>query len=277
MTDAKDISPVGKPAAAPEPTETPAEPAEATPEVKPEEELLAGKFKTTEDLAEGYKNSEELRGRQGNELGETRAENAALKAQIQLLTDQMRAPAVAEQPAEELDYQAQKRELRRMRDAGEMGIDEYEDARDDLAAQMGADTAMLQVREAQVEANTEALMNQFIADNPDFLEYQKSGVLDEFMESNPLYRGDPIGAYPWVKAAAERTDYEAKMAYIEQVAAEKGRAEAERIAAGAANATQVLPSSGATIREVNTPAKPMTRTQRTASMMDAIERSRQKE
>jgi hypothetical protein len=274
MVEDKDITPVGKPAPEPEPTETPAEPAEATPEKEPKEELLAGKFKTTEDLVKGYENSEELRGRQGNELGEARSNAARLEAENRLLKEQQASTPPAAQPAEELDYQAQKRELRRMRDDGELTIDEYEDARDELAAQMGADAAMLQVREAQVEANTEALMNQFVAANPDYLELQKSGALDDFMEANPLYRGDPIGAYPWVKLAVERADYEAKMAYIETAAAEGGRAEAERIAAGAANATQVLPASGKTIREVNVPTKPMTRRQRTESMMGAVEAER---
>lgn len=273
MVDDKDISPVGKPVAEPEPTpETPAEPAEATP-VEPEEALLAGKFKTAEDLAKGYENSEALRDRMGNELGETRSRIATLEAEIRLREQQASAPP-ATAPAEELDYQAQKQELRRMRDAGEINMDEYEDASDAIAARMGADMAMLQVREAQVEANTEALMNQFVSDNPDFLEFQRSGALDQFMEANPLYRGDPIGAFPYVKLAVERADYEAKMAYIEAVATEKGRKEAERIAAGAANATQVLPASGKTIREVNVPTKPRTRAETTASMMGAIEAER---
>ncbi len=88
-------------ATAPEP-EAEAPDVEATPEPAPEP-LLAGKFKTPEDLGKGYEELQAVLDRQGSELGELRK----LQDQVQALEQRQSAPQINQDTIDWFDEQVE--------------------------------------------------------------------------------------------------------------------------------------------------------------------------
>ena len=225
--------------------ETPPEP-EAAPE--PEGKLL-GKFESPEDMAAGYSELEKVLGRQSAELSQLR----------QQAEKQAPAPAQEQEPPQ--DFVGARGVIEKQIEEGELSISE---GLTKLSALTQQETEF-QLEEKfaaydEKRAATEQYDN-FVGANPDFLEYEQQGALNEEMAANPMH--DKFSAYYAVKAKVDTAS-----------AYEKGKEEALKLAKGADGTKSVLSKPGVTAREPVKPQKGLSDSDKVSGMMAALAAAR---
>jgi hypothetical protein len=231
---------------------------ENAPEAEPE--LLAGKFKSADELANAYSELETRFGKQGSELGDLRKTVNTLTEQMTNAQKGTKEAATAKESA--FDYQAQVDEIYRKVDNGELSVEEA--LRDSnaltaqLVEQMASQKTQAAINQARSESEAETIKSEFLKDHPDFYELQQSGALEEIKATSPLH--DDFSAYFALKAAQAK---------------EEGKKELERLMKGADPAAQAAMGSGAAIRQTNTrPTKPLSSVEMRQSMMGTLAKVR---
>lgn len=194
-------------------------------------------YGSPEELAKAYTSLEKKLGSQGSEVGELRKQNQLLMRQMEQALDKQKATETQQQ-APKTDYEALMADIKTKVDSGDLSIEEALFQSNQITAQMAEERALskaeqfmsqqLQQRDAQ------SIQKDFLKENPDFLELQQSGALEQVKASNPLH--DDLSAYYALQA---------------QQAYERGKMEQAALKEGAARTDKVLTKPGSTIRQEN--------------------------
>ena len=207
------------------------------------EKLLAGKFKTPEELEQSYTALEQKLGEQGEEVGN-------LRKQTQFLTEQLESgKQAAQDEGGEVgeDYNAKLQDIQNQIEEGDLSISEGLAKTSEITAAMAADQAMTKFQETQQQQTVEASRQKFSEENPDFFELQQKGALDKVKSQYPGLHDD-FSAYFQLKA-----DQQAQQAY------ERGKQEMAKIAEGDKGTQKVLPGEGSDpqMQEIGDNKKPL--------------------
>ncbi len=253
--------------------ETVEEPVVEVAQDEPEEspKMYAGKYKSPEDLESAYGELASKLGEQGSTVGELKTQNKVLMDQLQNM-HQSKSQEVeqAREEAPPTDYEKMLRDISKKADDGDISMEEAlfqtaeitrerTEAVVESRAESVLDEAVKKFEQTLSERDTQAVVDKFNVDNPDFAEFQSSGAKNQMLTDNPLH--DDLSAfYAWKASQAEAKAAEAF---------EKGKAEAARIKAGSEPATKVLSKPGQSIQAQNKVNKPMTPAERRASAFRA--------
>lgn len=257
--DGKKIAPVDMP--------TPKAPTTDKPEDKggdKDAKVLAGKFKTPEELEKAYTDLENKLGAQGKELGSLRKTHA-------LLTDELSkkkgADADKDKKAEPAtDYDAQLADISARLEAGDISVAEAIKQSNALTAEMtmaqALNVANKRTQELLTDKDADAAEKQFLKDHPDYEELVASGELQPFIDANPMLVDETIAYF----------QYKAQKAHDEGF--EKGKEESERIAKAGDEADKVLKSPGTPVQRTPARQKPLTEAELEAKQNDTLNKMR---
>lgn len=225
-------------------------------EIIEETEPILGKFKSPDDLATAYQELEKKMGEQGNELGSMKQMNSMLLEQMQQRQAQDKTPATVDEQ-DDFDYEQQMGQLIKGVEEGEIPIEQAIAYSAHLASESATRNALSQYKEMTSQQQKQAAQEQFLQDNPDFIELYETGQLDEVKNSLPGMHDD-FSAYFAIKAqqAAE---------------AAQAKAETERIAAGDERTNKVLNKPGAKAKDIGKPKKGMTTAELKAHTLAKLE------
>ena len=233
--------------------EAPVEPEEETTETEetPEEEKKV-------DWEDRYKNLEKKHGEHSNELGNLRKENRKLSEQI----------AAMQKPAETAPGpMTPDQKLLQIKDKVRDGELSWEDGlveASSLAAQIGATKAQQQFQQELGNRDAKQNAQRFLEKNPDFLDLQASGKLDEMMTREPGIIQDEVAAY-----------YAYKALNGEEVGYNRAKEELAKLAESEQKTKTVLKKPGSSIRQTNT--KPLKSPHEIKSSMLEALRKREEE
>jgi hypothetical protein len=248
-----------------EPTEVPAEDNTSAEADTQKEKLLAGRFKTQEELEAGYNQLLQQQGNAGQQFDELRNQNADLVNRLSAIEQQ---GLQQQQNPNVVDYQSLRDELAAKIDSGDMSpgegiakiraIDEQE-----REEQANAEKAALQnqyeqyFNEQMAARDEQTAVNAFLKEHPDFTEMQDQGLFEKVKAENQFVNDD----------------YQAYLTLKAEKAFEEGKNVAANEIAGSANATEVASSPGASMKNA-TPAKQIfTKSEIRSSGIDAFEKA----
>ena len=216
------------------------------PEVKPEVEPILGKFNSTEDLATAYTELEKKIGEQGNELGSMKQMNTMLMEQAQTREAQAQTPGI-EAEKDTFDYDTQLSELREAVESGDIPFDQALVQASNLAAENATRNAVSKYEELTAAEKLQSAQQQFLDDNPDFVDLQRTGQLEPIKKALPGMHDDFSAYYALKAQQASQAAHEA--------------ATTEQIAQGDANTDKVLQKPGAKAKNIGKPAKRLSRSE----------------
>jgi len=244
MEEEQEVMPAGAMPPEPEP-EPELEQEEEVEEAREEltQEPILGKFKSPDELATAYQELEKKIGEQGNELGSMKQMNSMLLEQMQQRQAESKVPATEEEQ-DDFDYEQQMSQLIKGVEEGEIPFEQAIAYSAHLASESATRNALSQYKEMTTQQQKQAAQEQFLQDNPDFIELYEAGALDDVKQSLPGMHDD-FSAYFAIKA---------------QQAAEQAQQEAEtkRIAQGDERTTKVLQKPGNPTKQPGKPIKKMT-------------------
>lgn len=207
-----------------------------------------GKFKTLEELEEGFVNSQKLVGEQGQELGDARK-------QVQTLTSQFEKKA---EPTETVDtFDDQIAQINKQVEDGDLSYTEGLAKMAAITTEQATGDAIKGVQAFQSQQQTEASKASFLSANPEFEQLQASGALNEIKNTLPGLHDD-FSAYQAYQTNQALADVDARIATAKAEGIEEGKAEMAKVATGDANTQKVLTSSGTAI-DVGKGEKPKTK------------------
>lgn len=212
-----------------------------------EEKLLAGRFKTVEELEKGYGELNSQQGQQGNELGALQTQIAEQNRQMaELIASQNNQQQQAQQEPQQVDFETERAKIGAKMDEGELSIpDGLAQLRkiDAVETDQRVQGMLAQVQDGftqqLAERDQETVANRFHEKNPEFGKLQQSGVLQQIIAEDEFIQDD-FQAY---------LKYQANQAYV------KGKDEAANEIAGSAPAGDVVSNAGSQIRN-EAPAAP---------------------
>ena len=230
----------------------------ATPAAEPgkDEELILGKYKSSEDLEKAYTELEKKHGTQGQELGTLRGEVAqhrATQAEAEKAEKDKQPPAT--------DYEAKLNEIYDKLEAGDISVTEAVKQSNSLTAEMTMASAI-----AESDKRTQALLldkdaetaeSDWHTQHPDYNEVVASGVLQPYIDKNPILVDETVAYF----------QYKAEQSF------EDGKLEAEKIAKGAELADTVVKEPGATTK-TPTRQEPLSDDKVVASQMERLKQIR---
>ncbi len=217
-----------------------------------EPEKLLGKFNSPEEMATSYKELEDTLGRQGSELGNLRKQMEAMnedKAVVEADTGQVS------------DFAEMKSVIETKVEEGEISVSEGMSQMAEITQQQTAAQMEEKFAAYDEKRSAEGQYEKFINENPEFLEMEESGALNEVMQQNPMH--DKFSAFYAVKGKAES-----------DAAYERGKEEALKIAKGADGTKSVLSKPGSNSRDVTKPQKGMNDSEKVSGMMSALAAAR---
>lgn len=204
------------------------------------EKVYAGKYKSPEELENAYKEAESRIGKQGSEVGELRKTNEALAAQLNAM--KMEIAKSQQKPEPTTDYEQKLADIVSSMEAGDLTIEQAIMESNKITAQKASQEAIKQsqsyFQEQLKKQKAETVQSEFIKNNPDFLELQKSGALEAIKQENPMH-----------------DDFSALFEYRARQAQEKLKTGIDQTKAEAEASTKVLKKPGAAIRD--TKPKPL--------------------
>lgn len=199
------------------------------------EKVYAGKYKTPEELESAYKEAESKIGSQGSAVGELRKTNEALVAQMNAMKAEMNKPTKVEP---QNDYEQQLANVMEQMEAGELSIEQAIKATNQLTAQQVTKDAVAKsqayFQEQLKTQKAEAVQQEFMKNNPDFMRLQQEGTLEAIKKQNPMH--DEFSAFYEWKAIQAESKFKTGLAQADEEAQ-------------AAN--KVLKKPGAAIRQTN--------------------------
>jgi len=219
-----------------------------------ESEKLLGKFNSPEEMAASYKELEGTLGRQGSELSN-------LRKQVEAMNED-RAVVETETGQQMPDFAEMTALIETKVEEGELSVSEGMAQMAEITQQQTAAQMEEKFAAYDEKRSAEGQYEKFINDNPDFLEMEESGALEEVMRQNPMH--DKFSAFYAVKAKAES-----------DAAYERGKEEALKIAKGADGTRSVLSKPGSSSRDIPKPQKGMNDSERVSGMMAALAAARE--
>lgn len=221
---------------------------------KPEEQLILGRYKSSEDLAKAHTDLEKKLGTQGKELGALRnqiAQHEAAKAEA----------AKKETKAPETDYDARINEIYQKLDDGDISVAEALKQSNAITAEIvrkqAVEESNKRTQDILLDKDAEAAESEWHKQHPDYNEVVASGVLQPYIDKNPILVDETIAYF----------QYKADQRF------EDGKAEAERIAKGAAEADTVVKETGV-ITKTPTRQEPLSDDKLLASQMETLKKIR---
>lgn len=213
-----------------------------------EDGKILGKFKTPEDLAKAYADLEAKMSKQSNEIGKLRK-----------LTEQSQKPPQDEKKNTEppKNYDEAKAQIEEKVESGELSVTEGMTMIGELVREQTADELEQKFDEYDRKRSADEMYSKFINDNPDFLQMDESGALDDVIAQNPMH--DKFSAYLLLKGQQEA-----------QSAFEKGKEEALKLAKGAEGTRSILQNPGTAAREAPKPKKGMSESEKINGMLAAL-------
>jgi len=255
-------------------------PDEVTPEVAPVTDGqgvdagqvtdLAG-FQTPEELANGFKQVsgqvkelESLKGRQGNELGALRQQVAIQQGKLEGMQEAMSSRSQEQGPTESALYQQY--------EAGEIDMPTFLSQRDSIREGAIKKEFAGQLNQFKAQTDQEKYADQFIKDNPGYVEAYDAGALSEDMQKG--YSAE----HSWDRFKARElegkyAELSGKMDEITKTAQQKGVQNGIKIEQGKKAAGSVLSGSGDPAAR-NTPSGVIPKTERVSAGVDLIRRMR---
>lgn len=214
-------------------------PAELVVEQEKQEEVK-GPEKAGDDkiskLEKMLNDSKSMIGKQSSEVG-------ALRKQLQEL-QQAKAEPAGPSLEDQIDVISDQIEN------GDIGLKEGNRAIAKLSAQMAEQSAMAKFSQQKETERVSTMQQKFLQANPDFEELVNNGVLDSYLEADPM--ADEYVAYKQYKAdervKALEEEYAAKIAAAKE--------EGAKLAQGADAAGKVLGKTGSAARATSSAPKP---------------------
>lgn len=246
----QDVIPAGSQPLQVETTETKAD---NTTDNATKPEKLLGKFNSPEEMATSYKELEDTLGRQGSELG-------SLRKQMEAMNED-RAIVEAETGEQMPDFAEMKSVIETKVEEGEITVSEGMSQMAEITQQQTAAQMEEKFVAYDEKRSAEGQYEKFINENPEFLEMEESGALNDVMRQNPMH--DKFSAFYAVKAKAES-----------DAAYERGKEEALKIAKGADRTRSVLSKPGSNSRDITKPQKGMNDSEKVSGMMSALAAAR---
>jgi hypothetical protein len=243
-------------------------PIDKEPEKAPEKEpeLLLGKYKTPEELAEAHKSLEKKMGEQSDELGSLRKGYDNLLGQIESFQSkeaQAAEAATKEQPA--TDYEAQLAGIYDAFQKGEITVEDALRQSNEYTAKMTAENVLQQSQAALTEEfqkrdveDARGKLHQKYPDMKETMESRKEEI-DAIIAENPTFF-DPFAAYMELKLR----DSADLVKRAEEIAA-KGTEEGP---------DKVIKEPGSMV-DVKEDVKPLTVEERKAKMMATLDKLEQ--
>jgi anti-sigma28 factor (negative regulator of flagellin synthesis) len=218
------------------------------------EQLILGKFKSSDDLAKSYTELEKKLGEQG--------------ARTKHLTDlllQSQKSAKPEPAVQGPTYEQQIGEIQQRIENGEISVSEGVVMSNNLTAEYAAKRATERMDKTLREREVQKERESFLESNPDFEELRQSGVLDKVKRNMPNLHDD-FSAYYALKAEQNRLAVEA----ARKQGIELGKTEAARIAEGDRRTKKVLQKPGVSAAEIGRPEGKANPSDIKKSMLEAL-------
>jgi len=237
----------------------------------------ADKFegKSREEVITSYNSLETKIGEQGKELGETRGELKDSQAAQQKMSGRIEAMEEAGKPATTTkeeptrDFDKDLSKITEQIDKGEIELSEGIRQSSEITRERTLAEARGIYSELDQEREASRKIDDFKKENADFEQARASGELDVIRQQNPMH--DDFSAYYALKAQRAAV---AQTTAVEE-AYQKGLTEKQKLATGVDVTDDVLKKPGSEMRQTTTPQGPITGDQRRASMLKALERSRE--
>lgn len=228
-------------------------------------EKFAGK--SAEEIAKSYTELEQKHGSAATELG-------ALRQTVNILSEQLsktnQAQGTTPTKVEQRNYDKEIADLAGKVASGDIDIAQALLQTSALTEEKTLGNAQRMMKEQSYNDKATALQQQFLKDNPDFLEMDKQGVFQQVWQEQPLLYGDKIGAFHAVKAAKANEELVTTKAAL----AEKDKIVQEQIRAGVKVADTVMNRPGQGARTPSTPGEPKNDQERAAGMLDVLTKLR---
>lgn len=248
----KKIAPVDEPIKAPAKPDTPIDDGKGK-----KDELILGKYKSAEDLAKAHTELEGRLGSQGQELGALRnevAQHRAAQAEAEKGKRQKQEPVT--------DYDAKLNEIYEKVETGDISVGEALKQSNALTAEMTMATAVQQANKATqdilIDKDAESAEKEWHKTYPDYAEVVASGQLQPYIDKNPILIDETVAYF----------QYKADQRF------EDGKAEAERIAKGAAEADTVVKEPGVMTPRTPTRQEPLSEDKMLAAQMETLKKMR---
>lgn len=229
--------------------------ADPTTDTQATEQQVDGPAKDTQEdpvakLEARLKEKDAMIGRHGNAIGAFKKELESLRAQL----NESRTPPGPSEESALADLYAKM-------DSGEIDIASGMQQALHLNSNLTAKQVMARLQEEQKRAKTQEVHQDFLKKNPDYEDVLNSGVLDKYLEEDPL--ADEYVAFKMYKAdqllAEKEKEAQAKIAAAKE--------EGAKLAKGAAAAGRVLGKQGATAAA---PARPQGPWKNSQEAQDAL-------
>jgi len=231
------------------------------------DQLILGKFKTSDEVVPAYQELEKDHGRLGSEVGQLRKDKEMLMGLINRgAAQQPNQQPATQEPAQ--DYDKLLEETTNAVEAGDLSVGEGLKKVASLTAQKMAVLAKETYSQLDSARTSKEILSQFQKDNPEFNEALNSGALDAIRAQNPMH--DNLSAFYEWKSAKTQAD----AAQAVKDAYEKGKNEMAELAKGADATGRVLGKSGSEARVTNTNTGPVTEADKIQGMMGALKSAR---
>ncbi len=253
------------------PAEAPIVTPEVVPTEKPEPQLLAGKFKSVEDLEKSYSELSKKIGDQGNKLGKSEEDKNILMRQLESMQAKNQETPKSQDKAD--DFEEQLTAITQQVEEGELSIGEGMKQTAMISAQIAQNATVAGMKDEQIKATTSQSKKAFADANPDFFEMQQSGELDEIKNQLPGFHDD-ISAYYALKAKTLQAGSQAAIEAARLEGIEAGKAEMAKVAGGDVNTQKVLQGGGKSTEQIGRKAGPMKPNEIRESGLAALQKAR---
>ena len=237
------------------PDTAPAKPDTPVDDGKKEEKLILGKYKSAEDLAKAHTELEGKLGTQGTELGLLRNEVAQHRA------TKVEKDKKQDQPPE-TDYDKEINAIYEKLEAGDISVADALKQSNALTAEMTMAKAVAEsnkrTKDLLIDKDAEGAEKDWHTTYPDYAEVVASGQLQPYIDKNPILIDETVAYF----------QYKADQRF------EDGKAEAEKIAKGAAEADTVVKEPGVTTPRTPTRQDPVSEDQMLNTQLDTLKKLR---
>jgi len=210
-------------------------------------EELVGQYqelmKKHEALEKQLQDSQSHIGRRDNELGQLRNQIQQLEGTLQDYNEEISSRS------QQSGWSSSEEEIQRLMNDGEF-TRAYEIMQRDMSAQ-AENLASEKANEAINEFQSRMMYDQFMREHPDYAEMTQTGVLQDFMQSNPVYAGDPIAAYNALKVQQLQATMEERVAEAQAAGKEEGKSEIQALAEGSQAQSKTITEPGSSAQNLS--------------------------
>jgi uncharacterized membrane-anchored protein YhcB (DUF1043 family) len=238
---------------------------------KEEPTLLAGKFKTVQELEKSYSELSKKIGTQGSKLGKAEEERSLLLSQLDKMSIKSQDAPKDQGKADDLEGQLSV--IAQEVEDGNLSIGDGMKKTALISAQIAQNATVEGIKKEQTQATVDQSKKTFAETNPDFFDMQQSGELEGIKNTLPGFHDD-ISAYFALKAETLQSTTQAAVDAARLEGIGLGKAEMAKIAGGDANTQKVLQSGGKSAEAIGRKTTPMKQSEIRQSGLDALNKAR---